>query len=81
MSVVGIVGYRGLQLGTFDTITGLNPYKSDKGMLWEPSGGRLGAASIGGRSGGRGCGARSLEESWLHSEIGTQGSEFLCACL
>merc|ERR1712210_340877 len=32
-SVVGIVGYRGLQLGTFDTITGLNPYKSDKGLL------------------------------------------------
>merc|ERR1711933_262188 len=32
-SVVGIVGYRGLQLGTFDTITGLNPYKSDKGIL------------------------------------------------
>merc|ERR1712206_701 len=33
VSVVGIVGYRGLQLGTFDTITGLNPYKSDKGVL------------------------------------------------
>merc|ERR1712226_4837 len=33
VSVVGIVGYRGLQLGTFDTITGLNPYKKDKGML------------------------------------------------
>merc|ERR1739848_33800 len=33
VSVVGIVGYRGLQLGTFDTITGLNPYKSDKGIL------------------------------------------------
>merc|ERR1739838_608850 len=29
VSVVGIVGYRGLQLGTFDTITGLNPYPSD----------------------------------------------------
>merc|ERR1719174_3455717 len=28
VSVVGIVGYRGLQLGTFDTITGLNPYKT-----------------------------------------------------
>merc|ERR1712039_648753 len=33
VSVVGIVGYRGFQLGTFDTITGLNPYKSDKGIL------------------------------------------------
>merc|ERR1712037_104550 len=33
VSVVGIVGYRGLQLGTFDTITGLNPYKTDKGFL------------------------------------------------
>jgi len=33
VSVVGIVGYRGLQLGTFDTITGLNPYKADKGVI------------------------------------------------
>merc|ERR1719174_1379888 len=33
VSVVGIVGYRGLQLGTFDTIAGLNPYKADKGIL------------------------------------------------
>merc|ERR1712113_1336430 len=33
VSVVGIVGYRGLQLGCFDTITGLNPYQSDKGVL------------------------------------------------
>merc|ERR1711982_129371 len=33
VSVVGIVGYRGLQLGTFDTITGLNPWKKDKGLL------------------------------------------------
>merc|ERR1712151_669662 len=33
VSVVGIVGYRGLQLGCFDTITGLNPYKSDKGFM------------------------------------------------
>merc|ERR1711988_1408328 len=33
VSVVGIVGYRGLQLGTFDTITGVNPYKNDKGVL------------------------------------------------
>jgi len=33
VSVVGIVGYRGLQLGCFDTITGLNPYKKDKGVM------------------------------------------------
>merc|ERR1712184_183844 len=33
VSVVGIVGYRGIQLGTFDTITGLNPYAKDKGIL------------------------------------------------
>merc|ERR1719231_408228 len=33
VSVVGIIGYRGLQLGTFDTITGLNPYKKDKGII------------------------------------------------
>merc|ERR1711937_991389 len=33
VSVVGIVGYRGLQLGTFDTITGLNPWKKDKGIM------------------------------------------------
>jgi len=33
VSVVGIVGYRGLQLGCFDTITGLNPYKKDKGIM------------------------------------------------
>merc|ERR1712050_673164 len=33
VSVVGIVGYRGLQLGCFDTVTGLNPYKQDKGIL------------------------------------------------
>jgi len=33
VSVVGIVGYRGLQLGTFDTITGMNPYKKDKGFM------------------------------------------------
>uniref|UniRef100_A0A7S1WM20 ADP/ATP translocase n=1 Tax=Alexandrium catenella TaxID=2925 RepID=A0A7S1WM20_ALECA len=33
VSVVGIVGYRGLQLGCFDTITGLNPWKKDKGVL------------------------------------------------
>ncbi|CAE8637094.1 unnamed protein product [Polarella glacialis] len=33
VSVVGIVGYRGLQLGTFDTITGLNPWKKDRGLM------------------------------------------------
>lgn len=33
VSVVGIVGYRGLQLGTFDTITGINPWKKDKGIM------------------------------------------------
>merc|ERR1712209_251970 len=33
VSVVGIAGYRGLQLGCFDTITGLNPYKKDKGII------------------------------------------------
>merc|ERR1712190_512528 len=33
VSVVGIIGYRGLQLGTFDTITGINPWKKDKGIM------------------------------------------------
>jgi solute carrier family 25 (adenine nucleotide translocator) protein 4/5/6/31 len=33
VSVIGIVGYRGLQLGTFDTITGINPWKKDKGLM------------------------------------------------
>jgi solute carrier family 25 (adenine nucleotide translocator) protein 4/5/6/31 len=33
VSVAGIVGYRGVQLGTFDTITGLNPWKKDKGIM------------------------------------------------
>merc|ERR1719265_3057244 len=33
VSVVGIVGYRGIQLGTFDTIAGMNPYKNDRGVL------------------------------------------------
>jgi len=33
VSVVGIIGYRGIQLGTFDTIAGLNPYKKDTGAL------------------------------------------------
>jgi len=33
VSVVGIVGYRGIQLGTFDTICGLNPWKKDRGLM------------------------------------------------
>ena len=33
VSVVGIVGYPGLQLGTFDTITGLNSHRKDKNMM------------------------------------------------
>lgn len=33
VSLQGIIAYRGIQLGTFDTITGLNPYAKDKGML------------------------------------------------
>eukprot|EP00435_Cladocopium_sp_Y103_P050359 s629_g15.t1 len=33
VSVCGIIGYRGLQLGTFDTITGLNPWKKDPGFM------------------------------------------------
>jgi len=33
VSVVGIVGYRGIQLGTFDTIAGINPYAKEKGAL------------------------------------------------
>merc|ERR1711907_246421 len=33
VSVVGIIGYRGIQLGTFDTITGINPWKKDKGIM------------------------------------------------
>merc|ERR1712224_1183989 len=33
VSVVGIVGDRGLQLGTFDTIAGINPYKNDPGVV------------------------------------------------
>lgn len=31
-SVAGIVVYRGLQLGLFDTIMGLNPYQKDIGI-------------------------------------------------
>merc|ERR1712062_332547 len=33
VSIVGIVGYRGVQLGTFDTITGLNPWAKDNTIL------------------------------------------------
>jgi solute carrier family 25 (adenine nucleotide translocator) protein 4/5/6/31 len=29
----GIIPYRGFQLGAFDTLVGLNPYKADKGFL------------------------------------------------
>jgi len=30
---MGIIPYRGFQLGAFDTLVGLNPFKDDKGML------------------------------------------------
>merc|ERR1711943_36324 len=33
VSLMGIIPYRGFQLGAFDTIVGLNPYKDDKGLL------------------------------------------------
>jgi len=33
VSLMGIIPYRGFQLGAFDTLVGLNPYKSDKGLL------------------------------------------------
>lgn len=33
LSVTGIVGYRGLQLGTSDKFTGLNPWKKDEGIM------------------------------------------------
>merc|ERR1712188_250163 len=33
VSVAGIVAYRGVQFGTFDTIMGVNPYKNDKGLM------------------------------------------------
>merc|ERR1712188_312681 len=33
VSLMGIIPYRGFQLGAFDTIVGLNPYKDDKGIL------------------------------------------------
>jgi solute carrier family 25 (adenine nucleotide translocator) protein 4/5/6/31 len=33
VSLQGIIAYRGIQLGSFDTITGLNPYAKDKGIM------------------------------------------------
>lgn len=33
VSLMGIIPYRGFQLGAFDTLVGLNPYKSDTGLL------------------------------------------------
>merc|ERR1712007_254611 len=33
VSLMGIIPYRGFQLGAFDTLVGLNPYKADKGPL------------------------------------------------
>merc|ERR1711881_208359 len=33
VSLAGIIPYRGFQLGAFDTLVGLNPYKDDKGVL------------------------------------------------
>merc|ERR1719169_209111 len=33
VSVMGIIAYRGVQFGTFDTIIGLNPYKNDLGLM------------------------------------------------
>jgi len=33
VSLMGIIPYRGFQLGAFDTLVGLNPYKDDKGVM------------------------------------------------
>jgi len=33
VSLMGIIPYRGFQLGAFDTIVGLNPYKNDTGIM------------------------------------------------
>lgn len=33
VSLMGIIPYRGFQLGAFDTLVGLNPYKKDKGAV------------------------------------------------
>merc|ERR1739845_234952 len=32
VSLAGIIPYRGFQLGAFDTLVGLNPYKNDTGV-------------------------------------------------
>jgi len=32
VSLVGVTVYRGFQLGTFDTLVGLNPFVHDKGI-------------------------------------------------
>ena len=36
VSLGGIIPYRGFQLGAFDTIVGLNPWKYDTGMITSP---------------------------------------------
>merc|ERR1711918_29236 len=33
VSLMGIIPYRGFQLGAFDTIVGLNPWKNDQGIM------------------------------------------------
>merc|ERR1719159_1943423 len=33
VSLMGIIPYRGFQLGAFDTLVGMNPFKDDKGIL------------------------------------------------
>merc|ERR1712228_283916 len=33
VSLMGIIPYRGFQLGAFDTLVGLNPYKDDNGVM------------------------------------------------
>lgn len=45
-SVAGVVVYRGLQMGMFDTFMGLNPYQQDKG--WKGILGALLAAQVAG---------------------------------
>jgi solute carrier family 25 (adenine nucleotide translocator) protein 4/5/6/31 len=44
VSLMGIIPYRGFQLGAFDTIVGLNPYKDDIGVLGALS--TFGAAQV-----------------------------------
>ena len=36
VSLGGIIPYRGFQLGAFDTVMGLNPWKNDTGMITSP---------------------------------------------